>query len=82
MIGPAGFMVGPKQEKKPFGGIDDPLYDEAVQLVRKHRRASVSLIQRHLQIGYNRAAYMLEAMVGTVINEYSPHAKILPVTAN
>lgn len=71
-----------EQEKKPFGGKDDPLYEEAVLLVRKHRRASVSLIQRHLQIGYNRASYMLEAMVGTVISDLSSNPKILPLTAN
>ena len=40
----------------------DPLYDEAVAIVLKHRRASISLVQRHLRIGYNRAARLLEAM--------------------
>ena len=33
----------------------DPLYDQAVEIVTKHRRASISLVQRHLRIGYNRA---------------------------
>jgi len=66
------------EEKRPFGGKDDPMYDEAVELVRKHRRASISLIQRHMRIGYNRASYMLEAMVGTVIDKFGPDAKILP----
>jgi recombination associated protein RdgC len=41
---------------------DDPLYDQAVQVVLSHRRASISLVQRHLTIGYNRAARLLEAM--------------------
>lgn len=40
----------------------DPLYDEAVAIVLKHRRASISLVQRHLRIGYNRAARLLETM--------------------
>jgi hypothetical protein len=34
----------------------DPLYDQAVEVVIKNRRASISLVQRHLRIGYNRAA--------------------------
>lgn len=40
----------------------DPLYDQAVEVVLKHRRASISLVQRHLRIGYNRAARLLEQM--------------------
>ncbi len=47
------------------GGGDpesDALYDQAVEIVLKNRRASISLVQRHLRIGYNRAARLLEAM--------------------
>ena len=40
----------------------DPLYDQAVSIVLKSRRASISLVQRHLRIGYNRAARLIEAM--------------------
>ncbi len=40
----------------------DPLYDEAVYIVTKSRRASISGIQRRLKIGYNRAARMIEDM--------------------
>jgi S-DNA-T family DNA segregation ATPase FtsK/SpoIIIE len=40
----------------------DPLYDEAVAIVMKTRRASISAVQRHLRIGYNRAARLIEAM--------------------
>jgi S-DNA-T family DNA segregation ATPase FtsK/SpoIIIE len=44
------------------GGESDALYDQAVQVVLKNRRASISLVQRHLRIGYNRAARLLEQM--------------------
>jgi DNA segregation ATPase FtsK/SpoIIIE, S-DNA-T family len=40
----------------------DPLYDQAVDIVLKNKRASISLVQRHLRIGYNRAARLIEAM--------------------
>ncbi|MDO8291716.1 MAG: DNA translocase FtsK 4TM domain-containing protein [Gallionella sp.] len=40
----------------------DPLYDQAVEIVLKNRRASISLVQRHLRIGYNRAARLVEQM--------------------
>ena len=44
------------------GGEKDPMYDQAVEVVLKHRKASISLVQRHLKIGYNRSARMLEEM--------------------
>ncbi|KAF1046370.1 MAG: Recombination-associated protein RdgC [Herbaspirillum frisingense] len=52
------------QERMDLAPADaeDPLYDQAVTVVRAHQRASVSLIQRHLRIGYNRAARLLEMM--------------------
>jgi len=40
----------------------DPLYDQAVEIVLKSRRASISQVQRHLRIGYNRAARLVEQM--------------------
>jgi len=40
----------------------DPMYDQAVQIVLKTRRPSISLVQRHLRIGYNRAARLIEQM--------------------
>jgi S-DNA-T family DNA segregation ATPase FtsK/SpoIIIE len=48
--------------KKPPNGESDPLYDEAVAIVVKTRRASISLVQRNLRIGYNRAARLIEDM--------------------
>ena len=51
------------------GGVDgapagekDPLYDQAVEIVVRTRRPSISLVQRHLRIGYNRAARLIEDM--------------------
>ena len=44
------------------GGESDPLYDEAVAIVLKTRRASISSVQRQLRIGYNRAARLIEEM--------------------
>ncbi|MDN2697199.1 hypothetical protein O0882_12830 [Janthinobacterium sp. SUN073] len=44
------------------GSTTDPLYDQAVEVVHTHQRASISLVQRHLRIGYNRASNLLEAM--------------------
>ncbi len=44
------------------GGEADALYDQAVAVVLQNKRASISLVQRHLRIGYNRAARLLEQM--------------------
>ena len=50
--------------KDPYfeDGGQDPLYDQAAELVRKDRKASISYVQRKLLIGYNRAARLLESM--------------------
>ena len=44
------------------GGSGDDLYDRAVAVVTRDRKASTSYIQRRLQIGYNRAASLIERM--------------------
>lgn len=44
------------------GAESDPMYDQAVALVLQTRRPSISLVQRHLRIGYNRAARLIEQM--------------------
>jgi S-DNA-T family DNA segregation ATPase FtsK/SpoIIIE len=50
-------------EVESEGGVEaDALYDQAVDIVLKSRRASISLVQRHLRIGYNRAARLVEQM--------------------
>lgn len=52
----------PIEQAAESSDAPDPMYDQAVQVVLTHRRASISLIQRHLRIGYNRAAWLLESM--------------------
>jgi S-DNA-T family DNA segregation ATPase FtsK/SpoIIIE len=55
--------LGPGTGATPAEGTEsDALYDQAVAIVLKNRRASISLVQRHLRIGYNRAARLLEQM--------------------
>ena len=49
-------------ENSEGGSNVDELYDQAVAVVARERRASTSFIQRHLQIGYNRAARIIEEM--------------------
>ena len=53
---------GESSEDSIKAGESDPLYDEAVQIVIESKRASISLVQRRLRIGYNRAARLLEDM--------------------
>ncbi|MBI5926920.1 MAG: DNA translocase FtsK 4TM domain-containing protein [Aquabacterium sp.] len=56
---------GSNLDGSPSGGGDgeqDPMYDNAVSIVLQHKKASISLVQRHLRIGYNRAARLLEQM--------------------
>ncbi|MBI5255395.1 MAG: recombination-associated protein RdgC [Burkholderiales bacterium] len=45
-----------------FGTGDDPMYEEARKVVVKQGKASISLVQRYLQVGYNRAARLLESL--------------------
>jgi S-DNA-T family DNA segregation ATPase FtsK/SpoIIIE len=61
-------LAAPPSESETATGGDggdaeaDPMYDQAVEIVLRERRPSISLVQRHLRIGYNRAARMIEAM--------------------
>jgi S-DNA-T family DNA segregation ATPase FtsK/SpoIIIE len=63
-------VLEPPEAMEGGGGVDgdmpagekDPLYDQAVEIVLRTRRPSISLVQRHLRIGYNRAARLIEDM--------------------
>jgi S-DNA-T family DNA segregation ATPase FtsK/SpoIIIE len=63
-----GFLEGPKEDngKENDGGSDgdnnDPLYDDAMRLVFEFGKASTSLLQRRLRIGYGRAAHLIDMM--------------------
>ncbi len=63
-----GFLEGPKDEKaKEMGdgsaeGDSDELFDDAVRLVFEFSKASTSLLQRRLRIGYGRAAHLIDLM--------------------
>jgi S-DNA-T family DNA segregation ATPase FtsK/SpoIIIE len=56
------------------GGESDAMYDQAVAVVLQHKRASISLVQRHLRIGYNRAARLLEQMEKSGVVSAMGHA--------
>ncbi len=63
-----GFLEGPKDESadgasgEPSGDDNDALYDDAVRLVFEFGKASTSLLQRRLRIGYGRAAHLIDMM--------------------
>ncbi len=63
-----GFLEGPKEDKEKEDGTEangddnDPLYDDAMRLVFEFGKASTSLLQRRLRIGYGRAAHLIDMM--------------------
>jgi S-DNA-T family DNA segregation ATPase FtsK/SpoIIIE len=56
------FLEAPKEEREAGAGEDDPLYTDAVKLVVEFGKASTSLLQRRLRIGYGRAAHLIDLM--------------------
>ena len=63
-----GFLESPKDERASMEGSgkdssdDDPMFDDAVRLVFEFGKASTSLLQRRLRIGYGRAAHLIDMM--------------------
>jgi S-DNA-T family DNA segregation ATPase FtsK/SpoIIIE len=64
-----GFLEGPKEDKgdpdeggEPGSEANDELFDDAVRLVFEFGKASTSLLQRRLRIGYGRAAHLIDMM--------------------
>lgn len=63
-----GFLEAPRDERPEVEGSadgedeNDPMYDEAVKLVYESGKASTSLMQRRLRIGYGRAAHLIDLM--------------------
>ena len=69
----AGESGGPGARRS---GENDPLYDEAVQMVIQHKRAATSFVQRRFNIGYNRAANLLESMEAAgIVSKPNPAGK-------
>jgi S-DNA-T family DNA segregation ATPase FtsK/SpoIIIE len=63
-----GFLESPKEERTSMEGANDdpeendPMFDDAVRLVFEFGKASTSLLQRRLRIGYGRAAHLIDLM--------------------
>jgi S-DNA-T family DNA segregation ATPase FtsK/SpoIIIE len=64
-----GFLESPKDERAGVEGggggdegDDDPMFDDAVRLVFEFGKASTSLLQRRLRVGYGRAAHLIDMM--------------------
>jgi len=60
--GPSSFVSSREPDDDDMGDGEDEMYDEAVKLVRTLKKASVSLLQRRLRIGYTRAARLIDVM--------------------
>ncbi len=63
-----GFLEGPRDDKATGEGSanegddNDPMFDDAVRLIFEFGKASTSLLQRRLRIGYGRAAHLIDLM--------------------
>jgi S-DNA-T family DNA segregation ATPase FtsK/SpoIIIE len=65
-------IVLPEQEEQTGEGVEDPLFNDAVQLVIDINEASISAIQRRFRIGYTRAAKLIDGMEQMgIVSEYN-----------
>ena len=56
------------------GETEDPLYNQAIEIVTESRKASISYLQRRLKVGYNRAARMMEDMeAAKIVSNIQPN---------
>jgi recombination associated protein RdgC len=77
---PAAAAADQRQAAPSFASTaeDDPLYEQAKQIVLSNGKASISLVQRHLRVGYDRAAVLIELMerrgvVGPMMSSAARH---------
>lgn len=73
---------GEDEGEEPEEDFHDEMYEQAVRLVLETRQASISMIQRRLRIGYNRAARMIERMEREGLVSPADGAKGREVLAN
>lgn len=71
--------AAPPPPPETASGKDDPLYEQAVAIVREHGKVSISLVQRHLRVGYNRTARIIEAMEGSIWTRVNGEPVIKPI---
>ncbi len=75
-------ITGPDGRSTTIDGVD-PLYQQAVEIVKSTAKCSISHIQRQLRIGYNRAARLIEKMEGAGVvsmMDAGGHRKVLANT--
>jgi S-DNA-T family DNA segregation ATPase FtsK/SpoIIIE len=68
-----GMTINASGIPKETPGDQDELYDQAVAFVTESRKASISSVQRHLRVGYNRAARIIEEMEASGVVSMPEH---------